>query len=517
MKKNCILSSIMILVLCFALISGATFALFTSESTVNIAVTSGKVEVVTELSELKTYSMNVAQESGSFENGGTAVLDSKNGTVVLEKVTPGDKATFNLKVVNNSNVNIKYCIKYVVDGVLAEALVITETENDVEKDIVSQLSPEWTKITEAGTLHSKLISIELPVEAGNEYQEKGASVAITVYAVQANDPAWDGSANTDWYNDTDKEFVISTAAELQGLSKLVAAGNKFAGKTIKLGADIDLSTTYDLYQLQPIGNSTYSFNGTFDGQGYTISNLKLTNNPKSSNIGLFGVTKDGLIKNLVVENAIVKGRLNVAVVAGNPYTSNYENIQVKGLVKVEGMAYVGGVGGKDAYGNWDEITVDVKEGSYVSANSVENGTAYRTYVGGVIGFMGEGPHTVSNVQSNIDVLGSTIDVGGIVGIAHYGNSFVNVKCTGNVTLYAADELDSALEAGGIAGVWHNGGQNVSFSDCKFTGELITKYYNEEKELVENTNHSYNGLVGKAYNKNGNGVLIIDNQEYVACQ
>ena len=43
MKKSVILSSIMLIALCLSLITGATFALFTSESSVNIAVSSGKV------------------------------------------------------------------------------------------------------------------------------------------------------------------------------------------------------------------------------------------------------------------------------------------------------------------------------------------------------------------------------------------------------------------------------------------------------------------------------------------
>ena len=45
MKKS-IVTSILVIALCFSVIAGATFALFTSESKVNVAVTSGNVEVV---------------------------------------------------------------------------------------------------------------------------------------------------------------------------------------------------------------------------------------------------------------------------------------------------------------------------------------------------------------------------------------------------------------------------------------------------------------------------------------
>ena len=65
--------------------------------------------------------------------------------------------------------------------------------------------------------------------------------------------------------------------------------------------------------------------------------------------------------------------------------------------------------------------------------------------------MGEGNIIISNVESNINVTGSTCDVGGITGIAHYGNTFENCICTGNVTLVNANDAGDQLEIGGIAG------------------------------------------------------------------
>ncbi|MBR6759817.1 MAG: hypothetical protein IKM03_05505, partial [Alistipes sp.] len=194
--------------------------------------------------------------------------------------------------------------------------------------------------------------------------------------------------------------------------------------------------------------------------------------------------------------------------AGNPYTSKYTNITVKGHVEVNGMAYVGGVGGKNAYANWTNITVNVDETSYVKANSVENGTAYRTYVGGVVGFNGEGGHTFSYITSNIDVEGTTCDVGGLFGIAHYGNRFENCSCSGDVTI-TTDDADDALEMGGIAGVWHNEtGTTVTLTDCSFTGNLYAPN-------AGNVKFYYGGLVGKPYSATGTGKLIIGGKLYVA--
>ena len=298
-------------------------------------------------------------------------------------------------------------------------------------------------------------------------------------------------------------YVVTSENGLKAIAAEVNAGVETKRKVV-LNNDIDLSQSRSLVSnWTPIGTSANPFKGTFDGQGYTIKNLVIDGG-SNSNIGLFGVTHDGEIKNVTVENAKVSGRLNVGVVAGTPYTSKYTNITVKGHVEVDGMAYVGGVGGKNAYANWNNITVNVDETSYVHANSVENGTAYRSYVGGVCGFNGEGGHTFSNIYSNIDVKGSTIDAGGLFGIAHYGNSFVNCVCEGDVLLYAAPEASDAEECGGIAGVWHNQtGYQVTLTNCSYTGTV--KATNEAGEVY----FEGNKLVGAAYSATGTGKLVVD--------
>lgn len=317
---------------------------------------------------------------------------------------------------------------------------------------------------------------------------------IGVYTDNPNDV--DITFNGVWYENYKTSTFISTAEELAIFATQVNEGENFKGKKVYLLSDIDLAGN----EWTPIGNSTNQFQGTFDGNNKTISNLVITGN--NSNVGLFGMTTNGEIKNLTVNNAEVSGYLNVAVVAGTPYTSKYTNIKVTGHVEVNGFAYVGAVGGKNAYANWTDVTVDVDETSYVNANSVENDTAYRTYVGGVCGFNGEGGHTFTNIASNIDVIGTTCDVGGLFGIAHYGNSFVNCSCSGDVEITAATEAADAEEMGGIAGVWHNqNGTKVTFDGCSFTGTL-------KANITEGVDLSDNTIVGKAYSASGTGELII---------
>lgn len=68
-------------------------------------------------------------------------------------------------------------------------------------------------------------------------------ISLLPVTALAGEAAWDGTTvDTSWYDDntTDTEFTISDSADLAGLAELVNEGNNFSGKTIKLGADIDL-------------------------------------------------------------------------------------------------------------------------------------------------------------------------------------------------------------------------------------------------------------------------------------
>ena len=83
-------------------------------------------------------------------------------------------------------------------------------------------------------------------------------------------------------------YEIYTIEELKLFRDAVNAGNNFNGQTVKLMKSIDLNNE----EWTPIGtNSTVAFRGTFDGNGQTISNLKITkglaNTAANNNVGFF--------------------------------------------------------------------------------------------------------------------------------------------------------------------------------------------------------------------------------------
>ena len=177
----------MSIVLCVSLIAGATFAIFTSESKVNIAVTSGKVDVVATIAEesIETKQLGTEFAEGATNTFAGSVALTAKGGIEIKNFVPGDGVKFNINVVNNSNVNIKY--RVVVSDAkgsdLADALEITVngvTYTGVEQGDYQELEANKNEIKPIP------VEIVLPESAGNEWQDKTVELDVTLEAVQGN-------------------------------------------------------------------------------------------------------------------------------------------------------------------------------------------------------------------------------------------------------------------------------------------------------------------------------------------
>lgn len=114
------------------------------------------------------------------------------------------------------------------------------------------------------------------------------------------------------YNSTGGYYAIASAADLQTLASYVngddteGSAHDCKGLTFKLTANIDLK---DVTNFAPIGTGNQkSFNGTFDGGNYTISNLTINLPNTNNNQGLFGYVNDeATIQNVKLSNVNVSG------------------------------------------------------------------------------------------------------------------------------------------------------------------------------------------------------------------
>lgn len=220
MKKRLILSSIATMAIFGSLVVGGTYALFTSESTTSISVTSGTVNVKAEVTDLALFSNGIQQE-GTFENGGTATLS--NGSLNLSNITPGDKVTCNLTLTNTSNVNILYRVGYFCE--VKDEAAKDDTEaffnalninfNGQEKNGFISYKSYYTRLSANETINAIPVSVELPLNTGNEFQEKTTTIKFIVEAVQGNATVTD--------KEEIKYYVPPTATEITSYTELKKA------------------------------------------------------------------------------------------------------------------------------------------------------------------------------------------------------------------------------------------------------------------------------------------------------
>ena len=340
--------------------------------------------------------------------------------------------------------------------------------------------------------------------------------------------AWAQTPPSKGDGSADKPYKISTAAELAWFRDQVNSGNNRVSAT--LTEDIDLAefchaadgTTYtDELSWTPI---TW-FQGTFDGNGKTISNLYI--NATSKYTGFFGYAYVGSIKNITFDNARVKntGGYNFGILVGNAGSCIIENIKTLANCSVEGENYVGGIAGV-ANGNISncENRATVKGirylGGVVAAYSGNSITSCANYgvvtgsgesVGGITGYFNSG--TIQNSANYGDVTG-TDNVGNLIGLAEECN-LNNVLGTGNVTatsaklagLLVGNIRKSSSTVSGILA--YNSSAKLTINGTEQTGDAVKaigygSLTSAEKIMAFTEEQLKSGLVANQLQKNVSG-------------
>ena len=380
--------------------------------------------------------------------------------------------------------------------------------------------------TDKGTIENTIDNV--PVKAnyrtniiGNLLTSKTDFEIVVDEKFNANDYVVEGETS----------FVsVSSAEEFVKFAEELANGNEeYKDVNLMLGGDIDLAdftrTRSVASNWTPIGTPENPFTGTFNGNGYTIKNLKLVESEAKEgkvHTGFFGYAKNATIKNVTFENVYINipcldidhSQGHIGAVAGSlEGTSTIENVTVKGDIKVyatqtaNGASRVAVVAGGNAYGDvtMRNVHVIANEGSYLIAN---NNT-------GALAGQLQGKCVFENCSSNIDVTVNKFFAGGLIGIAAGDSKFTNCETTGNVAVVAGREgrANDQYRVGGIAGGWADGPTKVcTLEDCSYTGTISGT--NADGSVADPLD--YMGYVGRGYTLTncGSSKVIIDGVEFV---
>ena len=251
-------------------------------------------------------------------------------------------------------------------------------------------------------------------------------------------------------------YIITKAEELAWFRDQVNSGNNFICAKISDAVEvIDMSTvchaadeSQNLEELswKPIGKNDYGYQyrGTFDGNRKTITNLYI--NASQNNVGLFGYTMEGTIKNLTFEYAnVTNTKTYTGILVGYANNSNLQNIKISNTCQIKGGKETGGIAGDfwgNAYNCVNYATVQGKErvggllgyctakySSITTCANYGNVTATGTDAGGLVGYFISG--TIQDCANYGDVKG-TERVAGMAGYVNEGK-IQNVFSYGNVS------------------------------------------------------------------------------------
>lgn len=254
------------------------------------------------------------------------------------------------------------------------------------------------------------------------------SSALGVVASAADEigEPWDGTTATQPAQAEDGYYLISNGAELAWLRNQVV-NNVDRSINGRLTANINL----DNKVWEPIGNNSRQYAGTFDGQGYTISNLTVTST--SVDRGLFGkITTSAVIKNININDVtITTVRDYAGGVVGVAVGGTISNCHVKGINIATTKAYVGGIVGYVS-------GATVISGCTVTGTSSMKTLSGSAYIGGILGEIRANNVVISDcVVDNLNISGTSSDtrIAGAVGNAAYRFSMYdclvkNVNVTG---------------------------------------------------------------------------------------
>lgn len=398
-KRSVIITAILAIIMCASLVAGATFALFSSSSSVNIAVTSGNVEVTASVVDIqKSY----VDDKGETVNGklfsGDATFDEGAHTVTLSHVLPKDTVKFKVRVVNGSNVAIKYrmVMSLVEDNGLFSSLDIT---------LNGKKFYGYTSGTKYALLEAEQQIADIPVvislPEGATCNNTACKLTYKVEAVQGN------ASVEDFPEVPENTLAVNTTEDVRVLEKAISGENAVLDKdvvitkapdTVASSLSIKEPTTLNLNAKiktpDNMGNNKKNFTalivdadttinaddnggidtGTNGGYGINVRNgAKLTINGGNYYGG-------GTAVQVQEGELTINGGIFAVEAFGEPYGYNF-------LLNCIDTAYKNGT-----------AKIIVKGGIFVNFNPADNGAE-----GEHTNFVADGYTVVSTRQTNGDV------------------------------------------------------------------------------------------------------------------
>ncbi len=219
-------------------------------------------------------------------------------------------------------------------------------------------------------------------------------------------------------------YLITCHDDLRGLAGYVNAGNDCSGKTFLQVTDLSFphsdvwnnsSSTENNYIA--IGTDNHPFQGTFDGNNFTVSGIRIYKsgtNDSDCYQGIFGKVNNGTVKRVTLADARITGYNEVGGIAGKAYSCSIEDCTVDANVCIHAVQsstyYHGGIAGYRQAGL-------VQHCISRATLTVSNASGCKDY-GGILG--GNGSGTITDCIADGVVIPDVQSRGAIVGYKNSG-------------------------------------------------------------------------------------------------
>ena len=357
-------------------------------------------------------------------------------------------------------------------AVAQEELLQEKMLEEIKEEIKEELKEEKEEPKEEKEEKEKLQEKSDEKTEPQEESKKGLPKGISLLMEGENSTAVFEKETADFEGEgtVANPYKIQNVEDLKKLAENVKNGTDYEGKYFQLTANIDLNNEPNW---TPIGTEDTLFQGTFDGGGHQITNLKIG---KREYGGLFGNVWGATIQNCNVTGEVNGYNYSGGIVGYANDNTHILNCSFQGNVEGNGQDR-GGIVGSTSIG------CDVS-GCFVTG-TVTGGNC----VGGIAG---NGVGTIKNCYALADVTAAGDSAGGIAGYA-YNLSIENCYYSGKVS--------SNGNAGGIAGI----ARNSEIQNCVSLAERVTGVWKVNRIAGKNSAKLTDNYAWSGTTINGNPV------------
>ena len=518
-KRSVIITAILAIIMCASLAAGATFALFTSSSSVNIVISSANVEVNADVKVTKMWHEdNNVEKSGLYDTGKAEVTYENNqAKLTLSNFVPTDGVKLAVSLKNESTVKIKYRVV-----LLADRTVGTELLDELDIDMNGMafrgytLATEYVELEAGASIDDIPVTIVFPKEA-TKGKNTTCNLVIKVEAQQGNavadntfdvaeghtiisETAEDGSV---WYSEVDNKTLfaeINNGAKLAGdvtltedvdpAKTIIAADGSNVeinanGKTVANTDDIWSDDDYDWSLVSAQGGSTVTIsgNGTFHAK---------ENDCYAADVC------DG--STLVIENGTFIGNVHaVYVFEGTAEIKggffDIQQLNTNGVQNGYGLL----INCYDANHKNGTANIIVTGGTFVNFNPANNKAE-----GANTNFVPEGYKVLATKQMNGDVWYTVVEEGAADGLTfkdgkdHVLNENVAVDVANGIAVTVENGSNLVIEGG-----MYNGGEGGNNQSVHVANEATVTI----KDGVFTVGSDASGAGNSVIETNGGNVVI----------